>query len=122
MGWGIVSVQSVSFLDLLISTWYFLFLVFKPFEKRYASVFVYQEISVPMGLPLGESGLPYSLCPAGVVRGGVWRGVPRAAWAVPGSQPWLRGLFMAVVLLFLFPLLSSSVKQRSLRSLISWWP
>lgn len=53
----------------------FPFLEFKPFEKRYTSVFVYQEISVPTGLPLGEARLPYSLCPAAVVRGGVWRGV-----------------------------------------------
>lgn len=50
------------------------FLVFKPFEKCYSSAFVYQEISVPTGLPLGEAGLP-GLCPAGVIRGGVWRGV-----------------------------------------------
>ena len=46
--------------------------MFKPFEKRCISVFVYQEISVPTGLPLGEAGLPYGQCPAGVVRGGVW--------------------------------------------------
>lgn len=38
---------------------------------------------------------------------------------VSGSQPWLRGLFVIVVLLLLFPLFSSSVKQRSLHSLVS---
>ena len=75
MGWVEVSGQPISFLDLLVPHLVLPFLVFKPFEKHYTNVFVYQKISVPMGLPLEEAGLPYGLCPAGVIRGDVWRGV-----------------------------------------------
>lgn len=56
MGWGKVSRQPITFPGALDPNLVLPFLVLKPFEKCYTSVFVYQEISVPTGLPWGEVG------------------------------------------------------------------